>query len=792
MQIGDRLSHYQIVEKLGEGGMGAVYLADDLKLHRKVAVKVLRDSFYSDKTALHRFEREAIAASALNHPNILTIYEIGETDGAPFMVSEFVEGVSLKAKNWKMDLAESVDIVIQIASALDTAHRNGIVHRDIKPDNIMIRDDGLVKVLDFGLAKRTRGVNISSDPESTTLHATETKPGMILGTVSYMSPEQARGLPTDERTDIWSFGVVLYEMFTGKHPFQGATDSDVMAAILKSEPAIADKSLGNLEIEHVIRKALRKDKDARYQTMRSMLADLREVNGASNTAATVRTGDASRPTTSTRFRSIVGENKLRAGISATILFIAFGIGTGYYLNRPVSIKTLAVMPFMNQSEGVDVEYLSDGMTETLIGKLAQLPNMTVKARASVFHYKGKNVDPKTIGAELGVQAILNGRVVNRNDQLTLFLELVDAASGDQIWSERYDGKQTDLVAMQNDIALDVSQKLRSKLSGVDEARLAKSQTSNPEAYRLYLNGRFHINQLTDDGFFKARDYFQQAIDKDPGYALAYAGLADAYQTLSGWNAISANDGMPKADMAARTAIELDDSLAEGHAVFGIVQLLYHRNWQSAESEFKRAIILNLNSADAHKYYAMYLVSMRRFDEAHAEMRQAHELDPLSIDKLGGDIYYFQRDYDRATEQFRKALSLDPNSGYAHWALGLVLAQKGMYTEAIEEYQKSILLSGPSPDEPAMLAVAYAYSGNTKEARKILDELRTRSSKQYIAPTVFAFIHIALGEKDEAFAMLDRAVAESDPLLLLLNVEPFFDPLRSDPRFHDLVRRLGLP
>src|SRR6188508_85529 len=543
LKEGQAISHYRIVSPIASGGMGEVYLAQDEQLQRSAALKVLPSDLLQSKDRLRRFQREARVVSALNHPNILTIFEFGAENDIQFLASEFVKGVTLRARleQGRLALDDALDVATQMASALKAAHEAGVVHRDIKPENVMIREDGYVKVLDFGLAKLTEPPLADSSLETQNLLS---RPGIIMGTVTYMSPEQARARSIDSRSDLFSFGVVLYEMLTGKVPFKGETTTDVLAEIIQSTPPSVSRfnELVPDDMDRIVAKCLEKDRTERYQTAADLLADLKRfAKGSESTDSKLPatsplerqltqiqderpTEHSVRPSQTLRKRRLL----IAAAIAATFIAV---LAAGYWMfgsQNSKQIESIAVMPFVNDGGNAELNYLSDGMTETLIGKLSELPNLNVKARASVFHYKDKIADPKTIGKELSVQAVLNGRVVSRGSDIVLFLELVDAVTGNRLWGEQYNRKQADLIAMQNDIALDVSQKLRNRLSGADQAKLAKNHTSDPEAYQLYLKGRFHLNQLTDDGFYKGRDYFQQAIDKDPNYALAYVGLADSY------------------------------------------------------------------------------------------------------------------------------------------------------------------------------------------------------------------------------------------------------------------------
>jgi eukaryotic-like serine/threonine-protein kinase len=495
-----------------------------------------------------------------------------------------------------------------------------------------------------------------------------------------------------------------------------------------------------------------------------------------------------------------GEPKSRSKILIVVgAVVAAALALSGYLYLPrgrndTAIKSIAVLPFQNASGDPDTEYLSDGISESLINSLSQLPNVRVMARTTMFTFKGRDADPQQVGRQLRVDVVLAGRVVQRGDNLAIQAELVNVADGSQVWGERYDRKLTDIVALQGEVSRAVSDRLRARLTGAGERMAAKNHTADPEAHQLYLKGRYQINRLTDEGFLKAGEYFRQATEKDPNYALAYAGLADSYNLLSGFNALPPNEGFPKARAAAVKALELDDRLAEAHTVLATVRFLYEWDWAGAEREFRRAVDVNPNYANAHEMYAYYLAVMGRTDEALAEVRRARQLDPLSLSKaIGeGDVFRYGGRYDQAVEEYRKALELDPNSGLAHWALGNAYTDKRMYEQAIAEYRKSIPLSGDSPDEPASLAYAYALSGRRDEAVKLLNELKQRSSRSYISPTIFALINIGLGQKDQAFEWLYRAYDGRDFMLTLLQVEPAFEPLRSDPRFAELVRKVGLP
>jgi serine/threonine-protein kinase len=822
------LSHYRIVSKIGAGGMGEVYLAKDTNLHRSVAIKLLADEFNKDPDRLHRFIQEARAASALNHPNILTIYEVGENGGKHYIATEFIEGETLRRsiQQQTMTTRDALDAMVQVASALAAAHEAGIIHRDIKPENIMLRPDGFAKVLDFGLAKLTEKQPVTTDTEAATVARKETDPGTVMGTVQYMSPEQARGRVVDGRTDVFSLGVVLYEVIAGRTPFTGESSSDVLAAILEKEalPLSRFAPEAPSELQRIVNKSLRKKPDERYQTMRDLLLDLRELRdelaleaklersirptdvSSENQRTLVADAEITRDaglrtsgapilqTTSSAeyLLSQIQQHKRGAAVLLVILLLgATGLGYLLFWNRISStrqIDSIAVMPFVSESGSTEVEYLTDGMTETLIGSLSQLPNLNVKSRSSVFRYKGKETNPETIGKELNVHAILNGRIIQRGDRITLSLELIDAQTENVIWSEQYSRKQADLVALQSDIARDVSSKLRIRLSGTDEQRLAKNYTTNPEAYQLYLKGRFYWNKRTVDGLKQAVVYYNQAIEKDPAFALAYSGLAETYVLFAVYSVASPRESMPQARASALKALEIDDSLAEAHAALGLYLSNYAWNQTASEKELRRAIELKPNYATAHHWYGNGpLLTSQRFEEAITEGRRAEELDPLSV-IISADTAYnllFARRYDEAIAQCQRTLTLDPNFYYTHYLLGWAYFGKGMYQEAIVEYRKSLELN-PDPYAKALLALALAKSGRRSEAIKLRDELISESTRRYLPGYHIAIANMALGHRDEALAILEKDLTERGPQCSSLVVYPILYDLRNDLLFAYLV------
>ncbi|MGB7202692.1 MAG: protein kinase [Pyrinomonadaceae bacterium] len=748
LENGSRLGHYEIIEQIGTGGMGEVYLARDQMLDRQVAVKILNEKFSNDESNLSRFIREAQTASALNHPNILVIHEIGACEDAQFIVSEFIEGKTLRQilKEEELNLPEVLDVAIQIANALSAAHEAHLIHRDIKPENIMIRPDGFVKVLDFGLAKLVEQKARSSlGLDDCTAVKNISTEGMILGTVNYMSPEQAKGESVDERTDIFSLGVVIYEMIAGHMAFDGESTWETIANLINDEPQPLSSFAVNLpdELPRIVSKMLDKKKDGRYQTAKDLLIDLKNASED--------------------------------------------------LEFHDKVLIIAVMPFVNESGNADVEYLSDGITETLIRSLSQLPNLNVKAQSSVFRYKGKTADAQTIGKELNVQAILNGRVVQHSDQLTLTLELVDARSENVIWSEQYDREQTDLISLQSEIALDVSQKLKIKLSGADEAKVTKKSTENAEAYKHYLQGRFHWNKRTAENMRKAIGQFKAAVEKDPNYALAYIGLADCYAISQEYLRTPSSEALPQAKAYANRALEIDDSLGEAHTTLGLINRSLW-NWAEAEKEFKRAIELNPNYPTAHHWYCRFLRAMGRTDEALAEIKLANELDPLSPVILGNLVHVYLElgEVDAAFEQCRKAIELHPNSPGLHNSLSYVYLKQGRTAEALAEAQKAVELSNRANGHLSLLGNVYAKSGNRNEALAIVKELEENYLKRQADGIDIAGIYAGLGNKDQAFEWIEKQFQNHSSELMAVKTEPVFEPLRSDPRYRDLLRQMNLP
>jgi serine/threonine protein kinase/Flp pilus assembly protein TadD len=804
--IGKSVGSYQIQKMLDRGGMGTVYLAFDNNLHRQVALKFLHDDLVSDTGKVLRFKQEARAASALNHHNILTIFEIGETeDGQHFIATEFVDGETLRTLMTRQasTMTGALDVAAEIASALAASHAAGIVHRDIKPENIMLRRDGYVKVLDFGLAKLVD----AEDRRKADSTLVDTAPGLIIGTVRYMSPEQVRGLDVDERTDIWSLGVVLYELLAGEAPFAGETKSDMIASILQNKPTFAWRTAEMpAELEWILKKALAKDRDERYVIVKEFLNDLkrlrREIPATEHweTAALKTSGPAASAGTASH-----GSEAPRMPVADQHRTEAEARTKGQKLRSDSgrlssdrgrsrkAINSVAILPLVNASADPNAEYLSDGITESIINNLSQLPRLRVMARSTVFRYKGRDIDPLEVGHELSVHAVLTGRVLQLGDSLRIGTELVRVADGSQLWGQHFDQKPGDIFAVQEEIAKQISEKLQMQLSGEEKKRLGKRHTENTQAYQLYLQGRYHWNKRSEEGMKRGIQFFEEAIRLDANYALAHAGLADSYIILGFYGVLSPDEVMPKVKAAAKRALRIDHTLAEARISLAYAKGAYDWDWVGAEKEYKRAIKLNRNYATAHHWYGEYLAFMGRSAEAAAELEHAHELDPLSliINVALGWIYYLGRRYDDGIKQLFRTLELDPNFVHAHFCLGLAYVQKGMFAEAIDELQKVIALLGRDPGALAALGYAYGVSGNKAAARELLDELIKQSERRYIAPYRLALICIGLDEKDQAFTWLQKGCDEHDLGLACLKVEAMADSLRSDPRHAELLRRVGL-
>jgi eukaryotic-like serine/threonine-protein kinase len=794
--IGQTISHYRILEQIGAGGMGVVYKAHDSRLDRALALKFLPDDMAHQPKALERFRREARAASALNHPGICTIYDIGEQDGRAFIAMEFIDGETLRSHihGQALPLQEMLKLGIEIAEALDAAHSGGIIHRDIKPANIFVNKRGQAKVLDFGLArpvpKVLEGADAGFGDETSDVNSII---GVISGTPSYMSPEQVRGDELDPRTDIFSLGLVLYEMATGRQAFGGGTGGAIIEAVLTRTPVSARSINPEIppRLEAIIDKALHKVREQRYERAADLIADLqqlkRDADSGRPDGGIVREGGAESAAVSDA-GPLSSTGKQSSRTSAT--------PTGSHRAARVSkvISSIAVLPFENVSRDPENDYLSDGITGSLINNLATVPKLRVMAQSTVFRYKGRAIDPQVVGRELNVRAVLTGRMMQSGGSLRIGTELVDVATGSQLWGAQFDRRPGDIFAIQDEISSEISGKLRLQLTHSEKKRLVRRHTEDPEAYRIYLQGRHHWNRWTEEGFYKAIGYFQKAIEKDPSYALAHTGVAESY-VLLGWNSyLPPKDAFPKGKAAAMTALQFDPDLGEAHTPLAAALWLHDWRWQEAESEFKRSLELNPAYPTANHYYAEYMMTMGRHAEAIAKFKSSQELDPLSliISVAIGWASYMNRRYDDAIAQLLRTVELDPNYPMAYWILGLLYRITGRYELAITAGEKAVSLSGGSPLMRAALAHTYGKSGRTKDALQVLDDLRELAKQKYVAPHFFAGIHIGLGENDRAIEYLEKSWEEHCHWLIYLHIDPSMDDLRSDLRFHDLLRRVGLP
>ena len=741
--IGRTISHYQIIEKIGEGGMGIVYKAKDTTLERTVAIKFLPRQTATQAEERQRFYIEAKAAAALNHPNIATIHAIEEVEDDVFIVMEYIEGQELKQKNdaGPLPVEDAIHIILQIANGLQEAHKKGIVHRDIKSANIMLTGSGQIKIMDFGLAKVRGGAQV-------------TQIGTTLGTAAYMSPEQARGEDVDHRTDIWSLGVVLYEAIAGQLPFKGHYEQAVLYSILNEDPeSITCLRRGvPTELEAIMNKALAKSPNERYQQVDGMLIDLNVLGKELETKS----------------RQVPKEK------------------------CPPSV---AVLPFVNVSPEKENEYFSDGMTEEIIDALTKVEGLRVVSRTSVFAFKGKDQDIRKIGEQLNVSHVVEGSVRKAGNRVRITAQLINIADGYHLWSERFDREMEDVFTIQEEIAHMIVNALKIKLVRKAETPLVERSTENIKAYNLFLKGRYCWNKRTEAALKQCVNYFEQAIEIDPDYMLAYCGLADAYALLgiAEYGALPPMEVMPKAKAAAVKALEIDNTLAEAQTTVAHVKAFFDWDFTGADKEFNRAIELNPNYPFSHHWYALYLSAMERHDEAIAEEKRAQELEPLSliINKNVGTIFYYARKYEQAIEQYKKALELDPDFARTHFFLGLAYISNSMFEEAIAEIKKAITFSGENTVMLALLASAIAMSGKKDEATKILNDLKKRSKRGYVPSFNLAILYMGLDEKASAFEWLEKAYQERSSWLVSLKVEPILDGLRSDPRFTALLKKVGL-
>jgi serine/threonine protein kinase/tetratricopeptide (TPR) repeat protein len=784
---GKRLGDFEIVSLIGAGGMGEVYRARDCRLERDVAIKVLPRFVSFDPERLHRFEHEAKAAAALNHPNILAVFQMGTYEGAPYLVSELLEGETLReqVKQGPIKLKRAIDYGLQIAHGLAAAHEKGIVHRDLKPENLFIARDSQIKILDFGLAKLTH----AESETQVTKQTLDTEPGAVLGTVGYMSPEQVRGQAADHRSDIFAFGAILYEMLSGKRAFQGETTADTMSAILSKEPKSISQVVPSISraVSQVVHHCLEKDPASRYQSAMELISSLEESAMASKAPQWLSVSRRR------RWYAMVSTG-LAASVLAAISVLGFNLGGWRDRFRlatgSTQIDSLAVLPLENLSKDPSQDYFSDGITDALTTELAQIGALRVISRTSAEHFKGTRETLPEIGRKLNVEAIVEGSVTRSENHVRITAQLIDVQTDRHLWARSYERELKDVLTLQDEVARDIAREIRIKLTPEERTRLAVARPVDPGSHEAYLRGRYWWHRRGRESELKGLQYFEQAVQLDPSYAPAWAGIADSYIVMAHHGGLPPKEAMPKAKDAALKALQLDSSLAEAHASLATVKMSYEWDYIAAENEFARAIELNPNYATAHHWYAHYLVIKQRFPEALIEIQKAHDLDPYSlvINGFWGLALYYSRDYERASIQFRSMLDLDPSERpIVSEKLAEVYEQKGDYAHALEQRRDALMLSRATEDAKS-LANAYAHGGaETYWCKRI--ELAQRPPAA--SALDLAILYARQGDRDRALRFLERAYQEHSPWLNFMACEPAFDSIRTDPRFQKLAHEIGL-
>ncbi len=794
--IRQRLGHYRILEKIGAGGMGEVYRAEDLHLARDVAIKVLPAGTLADEQARRRFRKEAEALSKLNHPNIQTVHDFDTQGEVDFLVVEFVPGPTLVDKLTAGALPEKeiASLGSQIAAALEEAHERGVVHRDLKPGNIKVTPKGQVKVLDFGLAKLLKPVGPGfSQGTATTESFTETQ--AVAGTLPYMAPEQLRGEGVDHRSDIWAAGVVLYEMATERRPFEEKVATALTDDILHKPPPAPGRLKPDLSsrLEEIILKCLEKDPEDRYQSAKELAVDLRRL-GAPAVVATPR-----REPRGSGARILRWGGVGFAGVVG-LLAVVVGLNMGGLRERllgaagPPQIQSLAVLPLKNLMGDSEQEYFVEGMHEALITELSKISALKVISRTSTMRYKGTDKPLPQVARELNVDGVIEGSVLREGDQVRITVQLIHGPSDKHLWAQSFDRELRGILALQSEVARAIADQIKVALTPQEQAGLARAPTVNPAAYQAYLKGRYYWNKRTLAGLLKGIEYFQQALAQDPNSALAYVGLADSYNQLAYRGHLAPREAYPRAQAAALKALEIDKTLAEAHASLAFLEFNFNWNWAAAEREFQRTLELNSSYAEAHHWYSHYWTDRGRAEESLAETKRALEFDPLSliVNVHLGWHYTFAGQYDQAIEQLQKTLEMDPGYYSAYLRLGQAYAYKGDYPQAIATLQKAGSLSGDSTEAAMMLAAAYGLAGQRADALGIVNELQKISQGTYVSSFSVAAIYAGLGDKNRALAWLEKAYEERASGLVEVKADPIFDPLRSDPRFQDLLRRMNFP